>query len=221
MLNQAGAVMAKVIRVLIVDDHAVVRSGLAKILGAESDIAIVGEAKDGFDAIEKAMELKPDVILMDIFMPRCSGLQATVAIRQKLADARVLILTVSEQEDDLFQALRFGAQGYLLKSATITEVADGVRMIASGEAMLSPHIISRLVAELREKVNEPALSNREAEVLQLLGEGLSNTEIANRLFIGESTVRTYLHRILDKLQLKNRSEAVAYAIRHHLTTNPF
>ncbi|HEX76251.1 MAG TPA: response regulator transcription factor, partial [Dehalococcoidia bacterium] len=204
MVNQAGVVTAKAIRVLIVDDHAVVRAGLAKILGAESDITIVGEARDGLEAIEKAQELKPDVILMDIFMPRCSGLQATVAIRQKLPDARVLILTISEQEDDLFQALRFGAQGYLLKSATITEVADGVRMIASGEAMLSPHIVSRLVAELREKANEPALSTREVEVLQLLGEGLSNTEIANRLFIGESTVRTYLHRILDKLQLKNR-----------------
>ena len=213
--------MTEAIRVLIADDHAVVRAGLAKILGAESDITIVGEAKDGLEAIEKALELKPDVILMDIFMPRCSGLEATVAIRQKLADARLLILTVSEREEDLFQALRFGAQGYLLKSATITEVADAVRMIAAGEAMLSPHIITRLVAELREKADEPALSTREAEVLQLLGEGLSNTEIANRLFIGESTVRTYLHRILDKLHLKNRAGAVAYATRHHLITNSF
>ena len=206
--------MGETIRVLIADDHAVVRAGLATILGAESDIAIVGEAKDGLEAIDRAVELKPDVILMDIFMPRCNGLEATVAIKQKLADARLLILTVSEREEDLLQALRFGAQGYLLKSANITEVADAVRMVAAGEAMLSPHIITRLVAEFREKANGPALSDREAEVLQILGEGLTNTEIARRLFISESTVRTYLRRLLDKLQLKNRAEAIAYAARH-------
>jgi DNA-binding NarL/FixJ family response regulator len=211
--------MGEAIKVLIVDDHAVVRDGLAKILGAESDIAIVGEAKDGLEAIKKAVVLKPDVILMDIFMPYCTGLEATVAIRQKIADARLLILTVSEREEDLLQALRFGAQGYLLKSATITEVADAVRMVAAGEAMLSPHIVTRLVAELREKTDEPALSTREVEVLQLLGEGLTNTEIASRLFIGESTVRTYLRRLLEKLHLKNRAEAIAYAARHHLINN--
>ena len=205
--------MAETIRVLIADDHAVVRAGLANILESEVDIKVVGEARDGLEAIEKALELKPDVILMDIFMPRCSGLEATVAIRQKLADARLLILTVSEREEDLLQALRFGAQGYLLKSATITEVADAVRMVAAGEAMLSPHIVTRLVAEFREKADEPTLSTREAEVLQLLGEGLTNTEIARRLFIGESTVRTYLRRLLDKLHLKNRAEAIAYAAR--------
>jgi DNA-binding NarL/FixJ family response regulator len=152
-------------------------------------------------------------------MPYCTGLEATVAIRQKIADARLLILTVSEREEDLLQALRFGAQGYLLKSATITEVADAVRMVAAGEAMLSPHIVTRLVAELREKTDEPALSTREVEVLQLLGEGLTNTEIASRLFIGESTVRTYLRRLLEKLHLKNRAEAIAYAARHHLINN--
>jgi DNA-binding NarL/FixJ family response regulator len=211
--------MAEVIKVLVADDHPVIRAGLAKILGAESDITIVGEARDGLEAINKALELKPDVILMDIFMPRCSGLEATVAIREKLPDARLLILTISEREEDLFQALKFGAQGYLLKSAATTEVADAVRMVAAGEAMLSPHIITRLVAEFREKADEPALSDRETEVLQLLGEGLTNTEIADRLFISESTVRTYLHRLLDKLHLRNRAEAIAYAVRH-LTSKP-
>ena len=212
--------MAEVIKVLVADDHPVIRAGLAKILGAESDISIVGEANDGLEAINKALELKPDVILMDIFMPRCSGLEATVAIREKLPDARLLILTISEWEEDLFQALKFGAQGYLLKSAATTEVADAVRMIAAGEAMLSPHIVTRLVAELREKCDEPQLSAREAEVLQLLGEALTNTEIANRLFISESTARTYLRRLLDKLHLKNRAEAIAYAVRH-LVSKPF
>jgi DNA-binding NarL/FixJ family response regulator len=206
--------MAEMIKVLVADDHPVIRAGLAKILGAESDITIVGEARDGLEAVNKALELRPDVILMDIFMPRCSGLEATVAIRQELPDARLLILTISEREEDLLQALRLGAQGYLLKSAAITEVAEAVRKTAAGEAMLSPSIAARLVAELRQKSDESALSAREVEVLQLVGEGLTNTEIANRLFISESTVRTYLHRLLDKLHLKNRAEAIAYAVRH-------
>ena len=212
--------MGKEIRVLVADDHAVVRAGLVNILGADSDIEIVGEARDGLEAISKTLELNPDVILMDIFMPGCSGLEAMVAIRQKLPDARVLIITISEREEDLFQALRLGAQGYLLKSASITEVVDAVKRTAAGEAMLSPHIATRLVTEFREKADEPRLSARETEVLNLLGEGMTNTEIANRLFITESTVRTYLHRLLDKLHLKNRSEATAYAARHQLISKP-
>lgn len=212
--------MAEVITVLVVDDHAVVRAGLANILGSESDIRIVGEARDGVEAISKALQLKPDIILMDIFMPGCSGLEAMVTIKESFPDARVLILTVSDHEEDLFQALRFGAQGYLLKGATITEVVDAVRRTAAGEVMLSPHVVARLVAEFRDKEkaagNGLELSAREMEVLHLVGEGLTNTEIANRLFIGESTVRTYLHRLLEKLQLRNRAEAVAYATRHHL-----
>ena len=212
--------MAEVIRVLIADDHAVVRSGLTNILGAEPDINIVGEASDGLEAIDKALELKPDVIVMDIFMPGCSGLEAVVAIKEKLPEAKVLILTISDREEDVFQALRLGAQGYLWKSVTITQVAEAVRLTAAGEAMLSPHIASRLVAEFRERADEPKLSSREAEVLQLVGDGLTNTEIGERLFISESTVRTYLSRLLDKLHLRNRAEAVAYAARH-LPRKPF
>ena len=213
--------MAEPITVLVADDHAVVRNGLANILGAEPDITVVGEAGDGLEAINKALQLKPDVILMDIFMPRCNGLEATIAIKQKLADAKVLILTVSEREVDLFQALRFGARGYLLKSSSVTEIVEAVRKTASGESMLSPNIATRLVAEFREKPDEPELSAREREVLQMVGQGLTNTEIADRLFIAESTVRTYLHRLLDKLQLRNRAEAAAYSARHHPGTNHF
>ncbi len=209
--------MAEKIKVLVADDHAVVRTGLATILGEQPDIIIIGEAKDGLEAISKALELKPDVILMDIFMPNCTGLDAMISIRESLPDARVLILTVSEHEDDLFRALRFGAQGYLLKSANIDEVADAVRQVASGEAILSPHIATRLVAEFRQKDDKPKLSARELEVLQLVGEGLTNTRIADRLFISESTVRTYLRRLLDKLHLSHRTEAMAYAVRHGVT----
>lgn len=199
---------------MIVDDHAVVRSGLTTILGAEPDITIVGEARDGLEAIEKAPALVPDVIIMDILMPRCTGLEALVPLKERLPGTAVLILTVSEREDDLFQALRLGAQGYILKNAGIDEMVDAVRRTAAGEAILSANLTVRLVAEFREKVDEPRLSEREKEVLQLLGEGLTNTEIAGRLFISESTVRTYLHRLLDKLQLRNRAEAVAYSVRH-------
>lgn len=205
--------MAEQIKVFVADDHAVVRAGLATILGEQPDITIVGEAEDGFEATSKVLELKPDVILMDILMPKCNGLDAMIAIRDRMPDARVLILTVSESEDNLFRALRFGAQGYLLKSANIDEVADAVRKVAAGEVMLSPHIITRLIAEFRQKIDEPKLSSREMEVLQLLGEGLTNTQIASQLFISESTVRTYLRRLMDKLHFSHRTEAMAYALR--------
>jgi two-component system NarL family response regulator len=212
--------MGELISVMVADDHAAVRNGLANILGSEPDITIVGEASDGLEAIKKARGLKPNIIFMDIFMPLCNGLEACATIRQELPDTRVLILTVSESEVDLFQALRLGAQGYLLKSATVTEVVDAVRRIAAGEAMLSASMITKLVTELRANSDEPKLSVREVEVLQLLGDGLTNIEIADRLFISESTVRTYLHRLLEKLQLKNRAQATAYAIRHHLRSVP-
>ena len=208
--------MTEAIRVLVADDHSVVRTGLVKILGAEPDIQVIAEARDGIEAINKALELKPDVIFMDILMPRCSGLEALAAIKKENSDARIVILTISEEQEDLLQALKFGAQGYLLKSATITEIADAVRRIAAGEVMFSPGIAAKLVAEFRQKADEPELSSRETQVLQLTGEGLTNVEIANRLFISESTVRTHLRRILDKLHLKNRAEAIAYAARRHM-----
>lgn len=209
--------MSEAIRLLVADDHALIRAGLTKTLAIEADIKIVGEAEDGQRAIDKALQLKPDVILMDIYMPGRTGLEAMVAIKESLPATRVLILTVSDREDDLFQALRLGAQGYLLKSARIGEVADAVRRTAGGEAMLSPPLAARLIAEFRQKREDVAeLSAREKEVLQLVGEGLTNTEIGGRLSLSESTVRTYLERTLDKLHLRNRAEAIVYASRHHL-----
>ena len=212
--------MAEPLKVLVADDHPVVRAGLADIFRGMSDIYIVGEARDGDEAVSKAMEMKPDVILMDIFLPRCSGLQAMATIKDKLPQVRVLILTISEREEDLFQALSLGAQGYLLKSASISEVVHAVRSAAAGEVMMSPKMAARLVAEFRQKANGPRLSAREREVLYLVGEGSTNAEIAQRLFISESTARTYLRRLLDKLRLRNRAEASAYAARHSLTGTP-
>jgi NarL family two-component system response regulator LiaR len=213
--------MAEEIRVLIADDHALIRAGLNTILEAEPDIKIVGEAGDGLEVINKALELKPDVILMDIFMPGCTGIEAMVTIKERFPGARILILTISDQDADLFKALKFGAQGYLLKGASISGVVDAIRRTAAGEVVLSPRVAAKLVAEFRYKGEatgaELGLSTRETEVLRLVGEGLTNTEIAKRLFIGESTVRTYLRRLLEKLHLRNRTEAATYAVRHRLS----
>jgi DNA-binding NarL/FixJ family response regulator len=202
------------IKVLIVDDHSVVRFGITQILKDRPEIQIVGEACDGVEAVHKALELEPDVILMDIFMPNATGLEATVNIKERLPTAKILVLTASDKESDLFQALRLGAEGYLLKSSNITDVVDAVIHTASGESIVSPYIAKMLAEELRAKSNGPALSTREREVLASLGEGFNNTDIARRLFISESSVRTYVHRLLEKLHLKNRVEAAQYARRH-------
>jgi DNA-binding NarL/FixJ family response regulator len=206
--------MTATIKVMISDDHAVVRAGLLRILSSEQDIEVVAEASDGHEAIDLALKYLPHVVLLDIYMPLCTGLDAMLAIREKAKNIRFLILTVSESEEDLFRAIKYGADGYLLKSANIEEVAPAVRKTARGEAILSPRIAARLMAEFREKSEHGVkLSEREQEVLKLVGEGLTNLEIAGRLFIGDSTVRTHLQRLLEKLHLKNRAEAIAYASR--------
>lgn len=209
--------MAEFIRVLVVDDHDIVRIGLADILGAESDIKVIGEAKNGLEAVNQALQLKPDVTIMDIFLPGCNGLEATVAIKAKWPEAKVLIWTTSEREEDLLQALKFGAQGYLLKNATVTEMVQAVRRTAVGETMLCSRMASKLVAEFRNKDKTPPnLSLREMEVLLLVAEGMTDSDIGARLFITERTVRTHLRRLLDKLHLKNRVQAAAYAARLNL-----
>jgi DNA-binding NarL/FixJ family response regulator len=203
------------IKILLADDHAVVRSGLSKILELEPSIKVVGEAKDGYEVVNKAGDLKPDVILMDIMMPRCNGLEAMASIHDKFPKIKVLFLTVSDKEEDLFKAIRYGAQGYILKSASVDELLEAVKRTAAGESMLSPGMATRLIAEFRHKDEaDTKLSEREREVLLLVGQGLTNSEIAARLFIGESTVRTHLQRLLYKLNLKNRAEAIAYVTRH-------
>ena len=211
--------MSDIIRILIVDDHAIVRSGLHSILSGEDGIRIIGEAADGNEAIAKAAALQPDVVLLDILMPRCTGLEALPVIREKAPAARVLMLTVSAEEKDLFTALKFGAQGYLLKGSGIGDVVSAIKRVASGEVILSPQMAGSLVSEFRQRQSNKEdidLSPREMEVLKLVGDGLTNAEIAEKLFLGESTVRTYLSRLLDKLQLRNRAAAVAFATRRGL-----
>jgi DNA-binding NarL/FixJ family response regulator len=214
-------VVGEVVRVLITDDHAVVREGIASALRNEPDIEIVAQACDGREAITKAVELKPDVVIMDISMPNCGGLEATSALVHKLPDTKILILTVSEREEDLFQAVRFGARGYLLKSTPIEEIKLAVRQVASGEAILSPHIAARLLDEFRGAPKpEAQLSSREMEVLKLVGAGLTNREIAERLVVAPDTAKTYLQRIMHKLHLGNRAEAIAYALKRGLIEPP-
>jgi len=209
-------------RILIVDDHAIVRSGLTSILAGENNMHIIGEAADGHEAIAKAAALKPDVILLDILMPRCTGLEALPVIREKAPDSKILMLTVSAEEKDLFTALKYGAQGYLLKGSGITEVVSAIRRVADGEVILSAQMAASLVAEFRQRQSNKEdidLSPREMEVLKLVGDGLTNSEIAEKMFLGESTVRTYLSRLLDKLQLRNRAAAVAYATKRGLSSS--
>ncbi len=203
------------IRVLITDDHPIVRGGLQAILAEEPDIIVTGEAVDGVEAEEKALTLRPDVIIMDINMPRRDGLETMLSIRQQLPDTKFLFLTVSDQDEILLQAVRQGASGYLLKKSDTQEVVNAIRTVAGGGAAISPEMAARLLDEIRNPAEKPSLSTREEEILKLLGQGLKTSEISAQLYLSEGTISTYIHRILDKLGLKNRGEAIAWAVRHY------
>ncbi|MBI2852383.1 MAG: response regulator transcription factor [Chloroflexi bacterium] len=209
-----GAEQHQSLRVLVVDDHPAIRAGLKAALDAEPDMSFIGEANDGFAAEEMAVRLNPDVILMDIFMPNRTGLEAIIAIKQKLPEVKILVLTVSEEEDDLFQAIRFGADGYLLKKSNLNDITHAVREIAAGQTSLSPELAVKVMRDINRARDKPELSEREQNVLKLLSGGLSSQEISEQLLISESTVNTYVHRLLRKLHLKNRGQAIAYSARH-------
>lgn len=212
------------VRVLLVDDHALFRRGLALVLGAESDIEVVGEASHGVEAVERAAELQPDVVVMDVRMPGMGGVEATRRIRQSQPAIRVVMLTGSTEDEDLFGALRAGASGYLLKEVAIEEIAAAVLAIARGRALVSPSMTARLVAEfnaLSRRVDEqddhaPRLTDRELEVLRLVARGMANKEIAAELVIAENTVKNHVRNILEKLQVRTRMEAALYAVRERL-----
>lgn len=177
---------------------------------------LVGEAADGLEAMNKAVQLKPDVVIMDITMPVRNGLEALIGFKQILPQVKVLFLTISEREEDLFQAIRLGADGYLLKKSSLVEVIEAVRRVARGEAILSPAMTVRLMSELRDGPKTPPLTDREKEVLGLIATGLTTSEIAQKLFLSPGTVSSYVQRLLQKLHLKNRPEAVAYYFSHNL-----
>ena len=194
------------------------------MLAAEPDLEIVGEASDGLEAIELATELLPDVVLMDVRMPGVGGIEATRRIRTAQPSTRVMMLTVSEDDEDLFASVRAGATGYLLKEMSIDEVAGAVRAVARGQAVVTPSMASKLLGEfniLSRRVDAqhgsaPRLTDREVEVLRLVAKGLSNKEIAAELVIAENTVKNHVRNILEKLQLKSRMEAALYAVREKL-----
>lgn len=215
------------IRVVVVDDQELFRRGLTMLLSVEEDIEVVGEAGDGIDATELAAAAVPDVILMDVRMPKRSGIEACIAIKEVAPAARIIMLTVSDEEADLYEAVKNGASGYLLKDSSIDEVAQAIRVVADGQSLISPSMAIKLLDEFKQmsrtdrtQVPSPRLTDRELEVLKLVAQGLNNREIAKRLFISENTVKNHVRNILEKLQLHSRMEAVMYAVREKLLDIP-
>jgi DNA-binding NarL/FixJ family response regulator len=216
------------IRVAIVDDQELFRRGLVMLVGAEDDIEVVGEASDGAEAAALAEEKAPDVILMDVRMPKMSGTEACVTIKQLAPSAKIIMLTMSDEEADLYDAIKNGASGYLLKDASIDEVAQAIRLVADGQSLISPSMAAKLLEEFKTisrsggKPEEiaPRLTDRELEVLNLVARGLNNREIARDLYISENTVKNHVRNILEKLQLHSRMEAVMYAVREKLLDLP-
>ncbi|MDQ1414897.1 MAG: hypothetical protein QOF81_510 [Acidimicrobiaceae bacterium] len=216
---------ADTVRVLIADDQAVFRRGLFVVLSTEDNIEVVAEAENGEEAIAKTEELAPDVVLMDVRMPRVNGIEAARQIREISPSTKILMLTVSDEEDDLYQAIKAGANGYLLKEISVEEVADAIRAVAQGQSLISPSMASKLLnefnslarrAEERDQYLAPRLTSRELDVLRQVARGMSNREIADTLFISENTVKNHVRNILEKLHLHSRMEAVMYAMRERL-----
>jgi NarL family two-component system response regulator YdfI len=206
------------IRVLIADDHLVVREGLRTILEVAGDIELVGEATDGAEAVRLAGELAPDVVLMDLRMPNVDGIEAIRQIKARYPDLEVVILTTYDDDQDIVQGLRAGARGYLLKDSGREALFDAIRAAARGESLLPSSVIEKVIAHLSEPrtAKTEALSEREQEVLTFLAQGAANKEIAHRLHITERTVKAHVTSIFNKLGVNSRAEAVAVAMRHGL-----
>jgi NarL family two-component system response regulator LiaR len=210
--------MGEKIRVLVADDHDIVREGLRTILGMEPDMELVGEARDGVEAVEKAVALSPDVILIDLVMPRKNGIQAIREVKEKVPSARILVLTSFAEDAHVFPAIEAGALGFMLKDTTTATLIQAIRIVYRDEPSLHPTIARKLMAARMQKTQtdehvEP-LTSREQQVLVLLAKGLTNQGIADQLVLSELTVRTHVSNILAKLNLENRTQAALYALRH-------
>jgi DNA-binding NarL/FixJ family response regulator len=211
------------IRILLADDHTILRAGLKMMLNAQPDMEIVGEAQDGRQAIQEAQRLQPDVILMDITMPDLNGIEATRQIKRVLTEVKILVLTMHENDEYVFQALRAGASGYMLKEAADTELITAIHVIKSGQFYLSPTAQSVVVGDYLQRVRTgeerdsySSLTEREREILKLVAEGHTNNQIAERLIISPKTVDTHRTHVMDKLNLHSRAELVKYAMRRGL-----
>jgi DNA-binding NarL/FixJ family response regulator len=215
------------IRVLVVDDQELFRRGITMLLAAEPGILVVGEAGDGLEGTSLAVSTTPDVVLLDVRMPKRTGIEACLAIKEAVPSAKIVMLTVSDEEADLYEAVKSGASGYLLKDSSIEEVAQAVRVVADGQSLISPSMAVKLIDEFKqmskpERENVPGfrLTERELEVLRLVARGMNNREIAKQLFISENTVKNHVRNILEKLQLHSRMEAVMYAVREKILELP-
>jgi len=204
------------IRILIVDDHYLIREGVSVVIGETDDMTIVGEAVDGLHAIKRARDLSPDVVLMDVFMPNMNGVEATSAILRNHPWMKVIILTISDAEGDLYSAIEVGASGYLLKNCRPSHLVDAIRRVMHGEVIITKNLGSRLLDDLLDEraysglSSSRALTQRERDVLELVSAGLHNREIAAKLVISEHTVKTHLRHIMEKYHLRNRAQAAAY-----------
>ena len=205
------------IRVLIADDHLVVREGLATMLHATGEFEIVGQAINGQEAIDQAEKLRPDVVLIDIQMPKVSGIEATYQISQRLPGTRVVILSSFDQDEYIYRAVQAGAKGYLLKDGGLEELLNVVRAAARGESLLPPRIATKLVERISISPGQQTLTHREEDVLHLLARGLRNREIAAQLHITERTVKNHVANIIAKLGVKSRTEALSQALKDGLT----
>lgn len=220
----------KPIRILLVDDQPLFRGAIAALIAGQDDLEVVGEAENGLEAVEKSHALDPDLVVMDVEMPVMDGVEATRLIREQQPAVKVVILTVSESDDHVFDAIRLGAHGYLLKDLRPEQLFDLIRSVMRNETPLSPAIAGRLLGEIRSGVTkrsssvapseEPSITPRELEILQLVAEGLSNKEIGKRLYITEGTVKNHVHNALEKLHMKNRIQAAAYITRQGLGRRP-
>jgi DNA-binding NarL/FixJ family response regulator len=222
--TQAGG---EPVRVLVVDDQELFRRGLTMLLAVEAGIEVVGEAGDGVEGTSIAESSAPDVVLLDVRMPKRSGIEACLSIKEAVPSAKIIMLTVSDEEADLYEAVKSGASGYLLKDSSIEEVAQAVRVVADGQSLISPSMAIKLIDEFKqmskpEKASGPGLrlTERELDVLRLVAQGHSNKEIAARLYISENTVKNHVRNMLEKLQLHSRMEAVMYAVRENLLEFP-